>query len=507
LLGGEAEAPAAWRTDSFQQRAPAEPTLNSWIGRLLPDPARVRVEATFRDPETGDSLASASSRLGNFLLSPLDAVYLTGAAGQGAALEALMAFRLLRNPPLGVPADARVTFDYERGDDWPADHVSFGEFLEVARAALELVTEARPLDARDFARPEVDASANVDHAEVKERADAAVGRFGTARNKLHAKLKEHEASELGLDPQLELDSLRTAIFRLFWLGIPEAVPQHATGNQPEGRRILLDQARAVLDEADRRLKKLNATERSRSETSSVAQVDLDLERLRILFGSDFRVLPRFTLVEPETLRTAFDDSLTLQGGDPMAAVDWFQQVAHVRDGVARLNTTLTYAEALSTEAGMDFTVGQLPRRENDRWIALPFEAEDEVSIPRLSLVVQLPNGFEPDGSKAGLLIDEWVEALPASRETAGVAFHFDAPAAQAPQSILLAVPPDERPQWDLETLEAVVQETLDLAKMRTVDAAAIAEDPEYGHFLPAIYLAFNPAGDTVSTDLSRAAVR
>ena len=86
-----------------------------------------------------------------------------------------------------------------------------------------------------------------------------------------------------------------------------------------------------------------------------------------------------------------------------------------------------------------------------------------------------------------------------------MAFHFDAPQAQAPQAILLAVPPDARPRWDLETLEAIVCDTLDLVRLRTVDPAALAQTSEHGHFLPALYVAFNAAGETVSTDLSRAA--
>ena len=60
---------------------------------------------------------------------------------------------------------------------------------------------------------------------------------------------------------------------------------------------------------------------------------------------------------------------------------------------------------------------------------------------------------------------------------------YDAPIAQAPQSILLAVPPDTRARWDLAALESVLQETLELARLRAIDPAALAPDLDHGHLL------------------------
>ena len=71
-----------------------------------------------------------------------------------------------------------------------------------------------------------------------------------------------------------------------------------------------------------------------------------------------------------------------------------------------------------------------------------------------------------DQPLAGLLIDEWVEVVPSRRETTGVTFHYDQPNSAAPQAILLAVPSDQREVWDLDSLEAVLHETMELARMR-----------------------------------------
>ena len=96
----------------------------------------------------------------------------------------------------------------------------------------------------------------------------------------------------------------------------------------------------------------------------------------------------------------------------------------------------------------------------------------------------------------------------------GVAFHVDQPNSRAPQAILLAVPPTEEHVWSLDTLEAIILETLDLARLRLVDLEALGRTdpralvpagllPRPGHYLPATYLAVSPAADTVTTDLGR----
>jgi hypothetical protein len=102
-----------------------------------------------------------------------------------------------------------------------------------------------------------------------------------------------------------------------------------------------------------------------------------------------------------------------------------------------------------------------------------------------------------DGPWAGLLVDAWTERIPATHETTGIALHHDDPGAEAPQAILLAVPPAG--VWDLPTLLDIVGETLDLAKVRAVDRLLLEELTQ---ILPGIYLAANVDGDTVSTDFT-----
>jgi len=207
-------------------------------------------------------------------------------------------------------------------------------------------------------------------------------------------------------------------------------------------------------------------------------------------------------------------SSQLQGGDPLAAVTWLQRAAHVRDGAARLETSMLYAEATAGPQPLRLRVAQLPRTAGDRWAGLPGTAAQPVPNGRLSLVVQSAAANPPAAGArlTGLVVDEWTEVIPQASQLTGVSFHVDQPAARAPQAILLAVAPSESHVWSLSALEATLLETFDLARTRLVDGEALgaapppgipAPTPRLGQYLPAVYLASAPATDTVTTDLTK----
>ena len=118
---------------------------------------------------------------------------------------------------------------------------------------------------------------------------------------------------------------------------------------------------------------------------------------------------------------------------------------------------------------------------------------------KLSLVVQSGAPVDVRQPLAGLLIDEWVEVVPNAKETTGIALQYDQPNAAPPQTILIAVPPEVDVPWTVWSLQQVLLETLDLARIRAVDPDAL---DEVGHYLPALYFACNTANDTVSTDFT-----
>lgn len=132
-------------------------------------------------------------------------------------------------------------------------------------------------------------------------------------------------------------------------------------------------------------------------------------------------------------------------------------------------------------------------------VGLPLENGKSLPGGKISIAVQSSANVDVRQPLAGVLIDEWVEVVPSATETTGIALQYDQPSGAPPQTILIAVPPELDTPWTTWSLQQVLLETLDLARIRAVDAVTL---DEVGHYLPALYFAYNLLGDTVSTDFT-----
>ena len=59
--------------------------------------------------------------------------------------------------------------------------------------------------------------------------------------------------------------------------------------------------------------------------------------------------------------------------------------------------------------------------------------------------------------------------------------------------------PDNRAFWDDDLITGILQETLELVKIRAVDLDSVAQ---VGQILPALYFALNLQGATISTNFA-----
>jgi hypothetical protein len=212
------------------------------------------------------------------------------------------------------------------------------------------------------------------------------------------------------------------------------------------------------------------------------------ETVRSVFGQDFLFLPG--LLAP-ALANPLASSPTLVG-DPSAPRQALQQLARVRPNLCRWRSLWLYAQALGAPAP-SLEVAQLPS-------AAVWAGRPDAIIPNgtLSLIVHRPTKTPPDAGWAGFVVDEWVETVPSPAQNTALSFRYESPVAEAPQVVLLAVPPTAAATWDTDVLLDTVRETLTLAKLRAVDGADLNV---LRPFLPAIFLTGNTANEAVSTDL------
>jgi hypothetical protein len=461
-------------------RAQAEPRLNCWAAALLGDPARVRARARFLDA-AGTSAGSAEFGLERLALAPLDLLALP----EGEALAGELGDRLLLAAaaarPASVPPAATIELVAGRNPSWTPDVISVPEFMDLVHAVARVSGASRALEPGDLAAPGDTPAGSIDTDELRGRADIAESQIKTALAALQ-----------GTGPA------GAALLAVAAFGVAGAVPALDPGRWPA-------QAVSAAAELSARITVLGhlATGFVRSTASPDTLRDHDAARLKAIFGDAFVVLPALAPAVAATWPRLWGNSAALQGGDALAAQRWFGRVSRVRAGAARLDTALLYAEALAGRSLAHFDVAQLPFTAGDRWLALDLPGA-AAPLSRLSLAAFSPVPVTAGAAVAGMVVDNWVEVLPDGQQITGISFHHDEPGARSPQAILLAVRPDDFPEWTLEAVEGSVLEALDLARLRAVDPDALTA---LGHYLPALYFAYNAGGtqpEAVSTDFNLA---
>jgi hypothetical protein len=495
LFSAEPILPPVWAPPALPFRANAEPHLNAWAAKLLGNPASVRCVVERLEPGTGKVLESKELRLNQLRLAPLDFIYAVEGAesGQQAEIEQRILYTIQRKAD-GFPPGSPLRINPGRKPGWQATDLSYGEFNELVRTARKLITGARAIDAADLDLPERTTDFSVDIIELEKRVTAAEVFLRRTPNDFK--------TQLALPATANLDPLRDLIIRSAGYGVAGAVPLSAAGNSASDRQTLFAQAVSIQNEIALRVDQLSKLVSGFNPNTATLEARRDhaIARLRIVFGKQFVVAPRFSAANPEELEKALANSAKAQDGDPMASMTWFQRMSRIRAGVSRLNASINYAEALNTGEKLNLSIAQLPFDIDDRWVGLALK--DGKSLPggKLSIAVQ---SSAPVGARkplAGLLIDEWVEVVPSATETTGIALQYDRPNSSPPQTILIAAPPDIEAPWTVWSLQQILLETLDLARLRAVDPDAMNE---VGHYLPAMYFAINTAGDTVSTDFMK----
>jgi hypothetical protein len=232
------------------------------------------------------------------------------------------------------------------------------------------------------------------------------------------------------------------------------------------------------------------------------RVDQLTDALRLLFGDDFPVVPDFGMTAalgaewraawgpgPAPDRGILDHQESTLGRS-LPVDEWFTGVARVREKLRSLETVTRLAEAFDT-ADLGLHPLQFPHRPGVPWLALEFPetlpSGDPLAIDedKLLYTAHFAVPFDEADRQAGLLVDEWTEVIPRRTEDTGLAFHYDRPNSEPPQTLLLALPADHGEGWRWEDLVDSVRETVDLARKRAIEPDHL-DTTAYARFLPAV---------------------
>jgi hypothetical protein len=221
-----------------------------------------------------------------------------------------------------------------------------------------------------------------------------------------------------------------------------------------------------------------------------------------LLGEGFGIVARFTVPAPSSAEWAqalgdqagLLDHLISTGRD-FPVEDWVHSAARVREPVRHLEQAGLLARALMS-VDPEFTPVQLPYRAGDAWLAMEFPPTQDLSGEHLLYSALYPAGFDPTGDVCGLLVDSWTEVLPSDATTVGLAFHYDQPSSEAPQSLLLVTPATDGKTWTWDDLRQAIPDTMRLARQRAVEPVHL-DQGAVARFLPATITAVTTHGISI----------
>lgn len=509
--------------ERFPRRC-AEPRLDEWLSNVLGDFEQIGCTVTV-EGEANDVIV----RFSNLDLCALDYLSITAdeTAKSETDLDRYIKYHIRTLQQL--TSDVVLSINYDRSSQ--EYKRSMGEALELLKTIRKVISvDKKYLTPCALSRPEGQPSEDddedvyvednyteQDYLELRERIDKIDGLF------------ENALDDVDTDAVFVADHY----FNLSRFKIIEAlpVPPPETNEQYlEFKQSIVEQAKKVVKKADVALAETDAFVSLETPDYNKAIKKLR-EVAQILLGENFVILPSCTPSNDAELNPAFSYSDTLINQNPENVNLWLQQVAEVNPRIQQLEDMLLTQSAwqsvwvsdetdsehavieIQDQADYQFHVAQLPDGAFDRWMALPDSEQDFSGLeerPRSITSFVCYSGNDTFSSLqdvdysntriSGLVIDAWDEKIPQfgqedddgnrvlPTQQTGISFQYDRPNAQAPQTILLAVPDtheEEATDWQLEALREIVCETMDLAKTRSVDLDAFTE---IGGVFPGLYL-------------------
>ena len=475
----------AWVSDpSRYPGSAADPDAEALVAALLGPPDQLRITITYCD-ETGASIAKTVfswadmlSTGSPFAVPALQTLMLLPADGLSESCDLVQ--RIIAHasafPAIGVPSGATPMFDRE-AQDWTALDALMDRWL----GWRAVVLDARPMAPRDILTGEDGEEVAAQIAGLEQRARSSLNALTRhAKTVLDALPEPQEGNETPTGA-LSSRKLLAAFDALAGLGIEGAVFRPVT-------RII--DAEACYQRAWRLAptlrKKMKEADGIVFDTGAAPEARIGTARsaLRLVFGTRFPGLCRLTSntlpVIANSLSQSEDRLQKTTGGTP---VQWIEKLGYVRPSLRALNDAMLIQDCQTgCPGGIGLQVAQWPEDDLQPWIAV--DGIPSESPPKTSLVAALVPGAAPiSGEITGLIIDEVVDRVPAKTVNTGVALHYDAPNTEAPQTLLLALPPvGER--WSYATMIDTVRDAFQLARIRAVDGHQLQN---MNQFLPAIY--------------------
>ncbi len=485
--------PAGWNGDE-SVRFLTEPSFNHWLANAFGPATNIKYIIT----KTVGNLkpVKVSLSLASLNWQPIDLFYLPG--GEEELREILLqTYRKAQND-----YDSQLSIALKERDHlWSAADKTIADILLMMKNIRNMLSNARNAGAAELLMPDTVADTNnpnaYDVTELYGRVKntyLALDLFRTtlaARSYLSPVLSGDIASGDVPLTATDFDSIFADLQKARAFGMPNAlsftVPADVRAEQRYTYALqhLINIYNEVLSRCQQAAALLTEIDKA---TVPKTKADKLGDLAAVILGKGFRVIPLYafdaTPVRAQ-LQLPASQKITRHNG-LMAVEDWLHSAAKVR---RRLYDVTMYMQ-LSDVYELPLTSiqpCQFPYKpgNGDHWLGLPYPSNYTPLGDSLSLVMINDQALNTGNVFCGLVIDEWLEIIPGKEETSGIAFHYNQPNAAAPQTLLLAVPPEYTNVWEWDNLVHTIIDTMEMAKNRAVEPDHL-EKSFLSHVLPGI---------------------
>ncbi|WP_118976928.1 hypothetical protein [Taibaiella koreensis] len=482
-----------WDGGVDSRRKDAEPYINKWLSGILPAPGNIICTVT--DQDHNSQVVTAAE----LALQPADLMYLVGEElADDDSMLSLIVKKYVRKT-YGYTRATTLTINY--APTTGASNISFTEVLPVLLYARKVITASRPLTTHDYMLPgEAQETLRLYNiTEINTRATTARSVLITAKNDLNT----------ALTGPFSFTAVSDALYVLSRFGFEQTVYEFINDTDAEAEETLKAWGASVLAQAQARITASNFTIPVPGPADDpVPFVNGAIDSLKAIFGGSFAVLPLFSIRPQEQAYFVpmlnGSSSLLQDNGNQSNELlmdEWLGSIAKVRKNAAdyEMLSILAGAVQFTAFASRPFLPLQIPYAgdSTERWLGAAVNAGNTAALKegRIAIGASLPASYELTGDQAGILVDEWIDVIPAREQTSGISFHHNQPNAKAPQCLLLGLTPQITGNWRWDDLVDMLNETLELAKKRAVDYEQISSSV-VGQ-LPGMIMPFAQSGNLI----------
>lgn len=477
------------------------PSLNKWLARQLPAPAKILISVTLPD---NSKMRLKLSEIG---IEPIDLLFHFPASFRKDAtcpLQLWVQLKVLNLPKFknNIP-ESPIKIDFKDRTNFDKTEVSIHEISALLlnlKNVLELSRSIQPADLSPLGNNSGKFSLQLlenslkNHTKISSKVTLLPKKLRKVATTLRTSISENKPLTV---QRKAASAFCEPLLQSAQFGIEEAGSEGSISFDPERFYFLVEKAETVALNLQKRLNSLKQilADLSLDENQRYQQLQ---QAAKELLGKNVHVYPDIELLNTGALQTAMDQRKQLLDTDAETIDSWLSEAALVRKPLRHFRQVSLLRELFPTveDAFKELAVTQLPFLPQVPWIGSSMKETDlenmsPESRPNTSILLEAPADFKVDKSFTGILLDEWSEFIPSSTTDTGLAFQYDQPNTEPPQVMLLAVSPVESGNWQWEYLMGAVEDALNLSKSRLVTPSQLKQQSKVlGDILPTLVMPF-----------------